>query len=370
MSHHSPNFSSNKPLHLPKQVALSLLEYSESSFTDPHTVVSLAEPAFDPTAFSHIGKIYEGVEPYRMGGHRVFKDPKHPQNCVHHFDPNHREFFVVALEERTLLQALCISTRFFAGNPGSDLVLTLIDDLNNTEHPIPIPHLLPDAEHWLEGIDFHTTRIRLTFKAGGITRIWAFGETSDVQLDKLDWLSKNSQVVFQEDDFFGGPNFALSEQANRSTPHMLGWESSRSAMGLQAVFPIRSGTVQEVVIDTYRHVNNHLRSVWIFAATLPKGVELQKEDCPMWHITSSEGREFCTHDLKAFFAEQEQAGNTLPTYSITVQSNTIWTLQSSFELRRDAMHTRSDLNFQANHICVMLLPHGGLHAIRILGMAD
>ena len=58
---------SEKPQDLSNKVRLSLLAYSESSFTDPHTVVSLDEPAFDEAAYSHIGKIYEGVEPYRMG---------------------------------------------------------------------------------------------------------------------------------------------------------------------------------------------------------------------------------------------------------------------------------------------------------------
>ena len=84
-------------------------------------------------------------------------------------------------------------------------------------------------------------------------------------------------MLFKEDDFFGGPNFALSQKADRTNKHMLGWETSRSAMGLQAVFPITRGSVNEVIIDTYRHVNNHLRSAWVFSADLPEGVSPQKE---------------------------------------------------------------------------------------------
>lgn len=363
-----PQILATKPEILPNKIKLSLLAYSESSFTDPHTVVSLDEPAFDPTTYSHIGKIYEGVEPYRMGGHSVTRTTA--TECTHHFDPNYREFFVVQLEHRTLLQVLCISTRFFAGNPASDLRITLIDDLLHEECVIPIPHVQPDAAHWLQDIHFPTSRIMLHFKAGGITRIWAYGERAEQQPVELSWLSKNSRVVFTADDFFGGPDFALSEQADRSNQHMLGWESSRSAMGLQAVFPITKGTVQEICIDTYRHVNNYLRSAWVFSANLPENYALRKEDCPLWQITSSNGQVFSTHDVKAFFAEEHRDKDSLPTYTIAPKSNAMWTLETTFQLHKDALHTQSDLQFKATHICIMLLPHGGLHAIRVMGVAD
>jgi allantoicase len=303
-----------------------------------------------------------------MGGHSVTRTTA--TECTHHFDPNYREFFVVQLEHRTLLQVLCISTRFFAGNPASDLRITLIDDLLHEECVIPIPHVQPDAAHWLQDIHFPTSRIMLHFKAGGITRIWAYGERAEQQPVELSWLSKNSRVVFTADDFFGGPDFALSEQADRSTQHMLGWESSRSAMGLQAVFPITKGTVQEICIDTYRHVNNYLRSAWVFSANLPENYALRKEDCPLWQITSSNGQVFSTHDVKAFFAEEHRDKDSLPTYTIAPKSNAMWTLETTFQLHKDALHTQSDLQFQATHICIMLLPHGGLHAIRVMGVAD
>ena len=359
-----------KPEDLQTKVRLSLLEYSESSFTDPHTVVSFDEPAFDEDAFSHIGKTYEGVEPHRMGGHSVVQDRTNAKECTHHFDPNYRDFFVVQLKNRTVLQTLCISTRFFAGNPGSDLMITLIDDLLNEERIIPVPHLKPDCAHWLDDIHFNTTRMIFHFRAGGITRVWAYGTEAEAQPKELTWLSKNSTVLFKEDDFFGGPDFALSENADRSNNHMLGWETSRSAMGLQAVFPITRATVREVVIDTYRHVNNYLRSAWVFSANLLPNTVLQKEDCPLWHVISSDGQQFSTHDLKSFFIEQHQHKSNLPTYTIAPKSNEVWHLESTFDLNKDAMHIQSNLHFNATHICVMLLPHGGLHAIRVMGTPD
>ena len=80
-----------KPTLLSPQVPLSLSEYSESSFTDPHTVVSLEEPNFDEAAYSHIGKIYEGVEPYRMGGHRVVQEEADPKRAAEdHMTPTER----------------------------------------------------------------------------------------------------------------------------------------------------------------------------------------------------------------------------------------------------------------------------------------
>lgn len=357
-----------KPKDLDHKVRLSLVEYSESSFTDPHTVVSLEAPLFDEEAYSHIGKIYEGVEPYRMGGHSVTQDELNSKTLRHHFDPNHREHVVIQLEYRTELQTLCVSTRFFVGNPASDVQVTLIDDLLNETCVLPIPQLRPDAEHWFGDIGFTATRLMLHFKAGGITRIWAYGSKANTQATKLTWLSKNSEVLFKEDDFFGGPNFALSDRADRSTQNMLGWETSRSAMGLQAVFPIIKGTVNEIMIDTYRHVNNYLRSAWVFSANLPAGYQLKKEDCPLWEVTSSEGQRYLTDDLKSFFTDRYLGKSAVPSYSLTALPNDKWKLEATFKLNQDAMHKRSNLQFDATHICVMLLPHGGLHAIKILGV--
>ena len=51
-----------RPKQLEPRVQLTLMEYSESSFTDPHTVVDLEEPQFDEEAYSHIGKIYEALD--------------------------------------------------------------------------------------------------------------------------------------------------------------------------------------------------------------------------------------------------------------------------------------------------------------------
>ena len=173
--------------------------------------------------------------------------------------------------------------------------------------------------------------------------------------------------MFKEDDFFGGPNFALSQKANRTNQHMLGWETSRSAMGLQAVFPIRRGIVRKIMIDTYRHVNNYLRSAWVFSADLPIDKALTKEDCPIWHIISSDGLEASTYDLKTFFTEQHRGKKNLPTYTITPKAQGVWQLETAFALNQDALHIQSGFEFTATHICIMLLPHGGLHAIKVMG---
>ena len=372
MTIHIPTITfSTKPQNLPDQVELNLIHYSESSFTDPHGVVSHKDPTFIEDAYSHIGKIYEGIEPHRMGGHSVTHDETKETPCIHHYNPNHRDFFNVSLKERTHLKTLCVNTRFFTGNPASSLVITLLDALLEKRQSIPLLELKPDCEHWIENIDFPATEIRLHFKAGGITRFWAYGNKTVDQKKPLNWLSKNAKVLFKEDDFFGGPNFALSEKANRHTEYMLGWESSRKAMGLQAVFPITPGVVEEIIIDTFRHVNNHLRSAWVFSAILPRGETPHQHQLPLWQITSSQGGDQTTNDLNNFLKEQQSIfPEELPEYNITPKAQTIWTLETSFKLHKDTFHEKSNLNFKATHICLMLLPHGGLHAIKILGTPD
>ena len=141
-------------------------------------------------------------------------------------------------------------------------------------------------------------------------------------------------------------------------------------MGLRAVFPITKGIVNEIRIDTYRHVNNYLRSAWVFSANLPETRILTKRDCPLWHVTSSEGQQRSTNDLKSFFAEQHLGRSIVPTYQITALPNEIWNLEATLKLKQDAMHIRSNLNFNATHICIMLLPHGGLHAIKVMGVPE
>ena len=60
-----------------------------------------------------------------------------------------------------------------------------------------------DQEHWLNNLSIYATRTP-HFRAGGITRIWAYGSKAEEQPKPLSWLSKDSEVIFDEDDFFGG----------------------------------------------------------------------------------------------------------------------------------------------------------------------
>ena len=82
------------------------------------------------------------------------------------------------------------------------------------------------------------------------------------------------------------------------------------------------------------------------------------------------GAQHSTADLRAFFAEQHQNRDNLATYNIAPAPNEIWQLQSTFKLSQDAMHRQSGLHFKATHICIMLLPHGGLHAMKVMGVAE
>jgi hypothetical protein len=109
-----------------------------------------------------------------------------------------------------------------------------------------------------------------------------------------------------------------------------------------------------------------IRSAWVFSASFPKETILVKKESPLWHITSSNGTKETTHDLKSFFA-QHKGEKEQPTYTIEPKGNKIWKLETTFELHQDAMHIQSELSFEATHICIMLLPHGGLHDIKVMG---
>ena len=108
----------------------------------------------------------------------------------------------------------------------------------------------------------------------------------------------------------------------------------------------------------------------MFGANLPMNGTLVEEDCPLWQVTSSDSQQFATHDLKSFFTEHHRDKKNLPTYTIAPKPNAIWNLEATFELNQDAMHIQSKLHFNATHICVMLLPHGGVHVMRAKGTPD
>ena len=88
-------------------------------------------------------------------GHSTVRDLRIKQ-CVHHFDPNYRDHFTVRLERRTLLDTFCVS-RGFTGNPGSDLRVTLIDDVLNEEKTIPFLNYSPTVSIGSEdSLSYHT----------------------------------------------------------------------------------------------------------------------------------------------------------------------------------------------------------------------
>ena len=88
---------------------------------------------------------------------------------------------------------------------------------------------------------------------------------------------------------------------------------------------------------------------------------------------SSDGQTWETDDLRTFFDEQHSeradhgARPQWPSYSIAAVPHKLWRLEATLKLDQDAMHVVRNLHFEATHICVMLLPHGGLHAIKVMG---
>ncbi len=355
-----------------------VIAYSDSSFANPHQVVSPATPVFDPDAFTYQGKEMDGIESKRHTAVRL--NPDGQTDCFG-FQPDFFNWFELGLKRRTNVEKLTISTRWFTGNQVPKVSVFLKDEATGAErevlHRVALP---PDSEQQFTVTPpTVATEIRvLCYFDGGITRVHCYGEPAEPMPEKANLLASAS-VSHVSNEHYGKPAQAVG--GNRQVGHMLGWESARTGYGEQALFQLaEAATIDEIVVDTYMHVYNSPMSCHVFALQNQSGAsndELMKA-APRWKLCFAGGGEVIPDNLPlpTYMKEEQYLKETQGKpeafqFKLHLPDGSPWKPLLPFvPLSRDTLHRLNKLPQvgPVTHVLFMHFPsNGGIHGLRVHG---
>ncbi|MFT5561743.1 MAG: allantoicase [Candidatus Azotimanducaceae bacterium] len=351
-------------------LAAFLINYTDSSFTNPHEVVLPDEPQECTGNFTHMGAKYWGFESERhcaistRAGNRGF-----------HFDHDAFNSLVIGLTQRSLVREIRISTKWFTGNQVPCVAVDLIDG-DNEVVVLERVTLEPDQEHIFTISETWATRCRVRcFHEGGIARVNLFGDPGAALYNKPNLL-EFAEVSHISNVHYGSPQMAVRGQ--RIENHMVGWESARSGFGEQAIFQLRRPTqVQSLIVDTYLHRLNPPLSCHLFG--LPAEEEMTLDDAiskqPHWQITFDDGTTVTPPDIQAYMRDQAFLNEAVLNprqfnIDLALVDDSPWVPLIRFApLLADAWHelNKIESNQPVQHLLYMHFPNGGVHGLKLFG---
>lgn len=341
-----------------------LVEYSDSSFTNPHEVVLPDEPKECTGNFTHMGAKYWGFETLR---HRAMTRTKQGFQ----FDDEAAHDFVIGLKHHSMVEEIRVSTKWFTGNQVPSISIELIDG-ESVVVVVDRATLDPDADHVFKIEKLKATRCRvLCYHEGGISRVNLFGEMGDALYEQPNLL-ETAEISFVSNDHYGSPAMAVA--GNRSEDHMIGWESARSGFGEQCVFSFPQPIVPEVmVVDTYLHRLNPPLSCHVYGLA---GVELEAamKQTPRWCLKFEDGTEVQPDDIQRYIKERlflkEPVANPAKfEVMLKTPAESPWQPLVSFaDLRPDAWHElKLEMQQPVSHLLYTHFPNGGVHGLKVFG---
>lgn len=360
---------------LDEPVPAFVIAYSDSSFSNPHQVVSPRPPQFDPDAFTYTGKEMDGIESKR---HTAVHLSHEEQTDCFQFTPDFFNWFEIGLKRRTNVEKLTISTRWFTGNQVPRVSVLLKDEVSGAEREVlQRVALPPDCEqHFVVTPPVVATEIKvLCYFDGGITRVHCFGAPADPLPERENLLAAAS-ISHVSNEHYGKPSQAIA--GNRQVGHMLGWESARTGFGEQALFQLaEAATIDEIVVDTYMHVFNSPLSCHVFALRNTSGTsndELMKA-APRWKLCFAGGGEVMPDNLPAYMKEEQYLRETHGKpetfqFRLHIPEGSPWKALLPFSpLCRDTLHRFNKLEpaGPVTHILFMHFPNGGIHGLKVHG---
>jgi len=360
---------------LDEPVPAFVIAYSDSSFSNPHQVVSPAPAQFDATAFTYTGKEMDGLESKRHTA--VHLNPEGKMDCFE-FTPDFFNWFEIGLKRRTNVERLTISTRWFTGNQVPRVSVLLKDEASGVDREVlHRVALAPDSEQQFPVTPpAVATEIRVfCYYDGGITRVHCFGEPAD-PLPERENLLAGASISHVSNEHYGKPSQAVA--GNRQVGHMLGWESARTGFGEQALFQLaEAATIDEIVVDTYMHVFNSPMSCHVFAlhnTSAASNDELMKT-APRWKLCFADGREIIPDNLPAYMKDEQYLSQTQGKpetfqFKLHIPEDSPWKALVPFALlRRDTLHRFNKLDpaGPVTHILFMHFPNGGIHGLKVHG---
>ena len=343
-----------------------LLEYSDSSFTNPHEVISPQKPFDRQGHFSHMGAQFWGFETARHIGTRIDN-----ARSGFHYNPDAEHYLLLGLKQSGVISQIDISTRWFTGNHVQAVTIELIYQ-GRRRTIVERKSLNPDANHSfpIEPSAADECLIRC-HQEGGIASIQLMGEDLGEPDTRINLLSEAtiSQVSNQH---YGHPGDAV--KGERFESHMVGWESARTGFGEQAMFALKStAVVDEVIIDTYLHRLNAPLGCYLFG--LPSSEDFQKAVSllPKWRITFDDGSQIIPENFQDYMSKQLyrpklKEKSTGFHIDLSVDSSCWLALIPFGELRPDTYHRFSiSANVGLSHLLYLHYPNGGIHGIKAFG---
>jgi len=350
-----------------------VIAYSDSAFANAHQVVSPETPIFDPDAFIHTGKTMDGIESRRHTAVQLGEDAN-----SFDFNADFFNWFELGLKQRTNVDKMTISTKWFTGNQVPKVSVFLKDkmtgDSKEVLHRVDLP---PDCEQdFVISPPVVATEVRvLCYYDGGLTRLHCFGTAAEPMPEKENLL-EGASISHVSNEHYGKPAQAVA--GNRKVGHMLGWESARTGFGEQALFQLsKAATIDEIIVDTYMHVFNSPMSCHVFGLHNDKGVsndELMKL-APRWKLCFTDGSEVIPDNLPTYMKEHQYLKHTNGKaekfkFKMHFSEGSPWKALLPFgRLQRDTMNTFDKLEKigPVSHVLFMHFPNGGIHGLRFHG---
>ena len=356
-----------------------VIAYSDSDFTNPHEMVLPNDPKeCGPDDFTHMGKQYWGLETGRHVATTVQAD----QN---RFEYNHlaHNWITIGLKERTAVEKINVSTKWFTGNQVHAVSVFLKDELTGQKTEVLTRvSLKPDAEHEFAIPATLATECHIEiYYEGGISRVNFFGEKAAEQMPVRPNLLEKATISHVSNDHYGNPGMAV--KGSRVEMHMIGWESARTGFGERALFTLdRPTMVEEIVVDTYLHRLNPPLACHIFGLTqaVSAGADIESlmDQAPRWKIQFADGTSVIPADFQQYMLEQKylqeavtgQTDRTRFQIMLDIRDDSPWSAVVPFgSLSADKWHRFID--FESNgpftHLLYTHYPNGGIHGLKLFG---
>ncbi len=352
-----------------KALDCQLLEYSDSSFTNPHEVVRHSEPEDRAGRFTHMGAQYWGFETSRHIGTAILEDG---QGFV--FDPSAHHFFKIGLSQTSRVSRVTVSTAWFTGNqvPAVSIVLGQGNIQNNV---IERQTLKPNQDHSFDiPPTVSDTCLVLCHQEGGIANVRLFGEPLPQEDDSNSKnLLEEAEISSVSNDHYGHPKDAI--WGNREVDYMKGWESARTGFGEQAVFSFKSPVaLRAFVVDTYLHRLNAPLSCHVFALPPEANLERAMSTPPKWAVTKPDGETLVPDNFQKYMQlHREGTDHHEQSKALVIRlkaGSPIWKPLLPFKaLRPDTYHTFTELDYLGPiaHLLFMHYPNGGIHGLKAFG---
>lgn len=345
-----------------KPLPAFLIDYSDSSFTNPHDVVRADAPSDCQGVFTHMGAKYSGIESARHKATVVLE-----KEAAFAYDHNAHNWFIIGLKTPAEVSEIRISTKWFTGNQVR-FVSVFLKDGDKETRVLERVALKPDSDHVFAVPSVRACECRVEcYYDGGIARVRLFGKPIAAAA-RVNLLEK-AAISHVSNIHYGDP--ARAVRGNREEDHMFGWESARTGFGERALFQLEApSSMGEIVVDTYLHRLNPPLSCHVFGAMMaPSEVEAAMLQAPRWKLALKEGREIIPDNFHAYMLEERylQEGVTSFKIKLHTQTSSPWRAIIPFApLRPDAWHSfRLDAAGPFSHILYMHYPNGGIHGLKV-----